>query len=133
MDVRLSAGVDWHSDALPDGGGVVSQCAGGALPRYRSPIGIFIQFWFFLTPVIYALDRVAGPLAQLVRWLNPMASLVEFYREILYGNAVAFGQIPTPNLPALDSVLRVLLTALATLAIGYWYFQRRSGEFGERL
>lgn len=104
--------------------------------RYRDTvhlISIFIQFWFFLTPVIYALDRVAGPLAQLVRWLNPMASLVEFYREILYGNAVAFGQIPTPNLPALDSVLRVLLTALATLAIGYWYFQRRSGEFGERL
>ncbi|GIW03061.1 MAG: transport permease protein [Roseiflexus sp.] len=104
--------------------------------RYRDTvhlIGIFIQFWFFLTPVIYALDRVAGPLAQLVRWLNPMASLIEFYREILYGNAVAFGQIPTPNLPALDSVLRVLLTAFATLAIGYWYFQRRSGEFGERL
>ncbi len=96
-------------------------------------IGIFIQFWFFLTPVIYALDRVVGPMAQLVRWLNPMASLVEFYREILYGNAVAFGQIPTPSLPALDSVLRVLLTALATLAIGYWYFQRCSGEFGERL
>ncbi len=96
-------------------------------------IGIFIQFWFFLTPVIYALDRVVGPMAQLVRWLNPMASLVEFYREVLYGNAVAFGQIPTPSLPALDSVLRVLLTAVATLAIGYWYFQRRSGEFGERL
>jgi len=104
--------------------------------RYRDTvhlIGILLQFWFFLTPVVYSLDRVAGPLAQAVRWLNPMASLVEFYREVLYGNVVAANQIPTPNLPALDSVLRVLLTALATLALGYWYFQRRSGEFGERL
>lgn len=104
--------------------------------RYRDTvhlIGILLQFWFFLTPVVYSLERVAGPLAQAVRWLNPMASLVEFYREVLYGNVVAANQIPTPNLPALDSVLRVLLTAFATLALGYWYFQRRSGEFGERL
>ncbi len=95
-------------------------------------IGILIQFWFFLTPVVYPLDQV-GAAAQVVRWLNPMASLVEFYREILYGNIVGAGQIPTPGLPALDSVLRVLLTAIVTLAVGYWLFQRRSGEFGERL
>jgi lipopolysaccharide transport system permease protein len=68
-----------------------------------------------------------------VRWLNPMASLIEFYREVLYGSAVAAPQVPTPGLPALDSVLRVLLTSLLVLACGYWYFQRHSGEFGERL
>ncbi len=38
-----------------------------------------------------------------------------------------------PGLPALDSVLRVLLSSLVVLAFGYWYFQRKSGEFGERL
>ena len=37
------------------------------------------------------------------------------------------------GLPALDSVLRVLVTALAALTIGYWVFQRRSGSFGEDL
>ena len=62
-------------------------------------IGILMQFWFFLTPVVYSLDAlnatVAGvPLAAAVRWLNPMASLIEFYREILYGQAV-----PAPNVP----------------------------------
>jgi lipopolysaccharide transport system permease protein len=101
-------------------------------------IGILIQFWFFLTPVVYSLggiDRMVGgvPLAQLIRWANPMASLIEFYREILYGNTVGMNQIPTPGLPALTGVLRVLVTALVILALGYWFFQRRSGQFGEEI
>jgi lipopolysaccharide transport system permease protein len=96
-------------------------------------IGILIQFWFFLTPVIYALDllNLNPSVVQAIRWLNPMAPLVEFYREILYGTAVPVGQVPTPGLPALDSVLRVLVTALLVLAAGYWFFQRRSRSFGE--
>jgi len=39
----------------------------------------------------------------------------------------------TPGLPALASILRVLLTALIMLALGYWFFQRRSGQFGEEI
>lgn len=99
-------------------------------------IGIMMQFWFFLTPVVYSIDSfnstVFGiPLAVIIRWLNPMASLIEFYREILYGQAVAVPNIPTPGLPALTSVLRVLVTSVSILTIGYWFFQRRSGSFGE--
>ncbi len=104
--------------------------------RYRDVVhlvGIMLQFWFFLTPVIYSLDAIGGVTAQALRWLNPMASLVEFYREVLYGSAVPVPNVPTPAFPAVDSVLRVLLTSLVVLALGYWYFQRRSGEFGERL
>jgi lipopolysaccharide transport system permease protein len=101
-------------------------------------IGILLQFWFFLTPVVYSLEvlhvTIGGvALAQVVRWLNPMASLIEFYREILYGNTVPGSQVPTPGLPALTSVLRVLITALVVLACGYWFFQRRSGQFGEEI
>ena len=96
-------------------------------------IGILLQFWFFLTPVVYSLDAIGGLTALAVRWLNPMASLIEFYREVLYGSAVPAPQVPTPGLPAVDSVLRVLITSLMVLALGYWYFQRKSGEFGERL
>jgi lipopolysaccharide transport system permease protein len=101
-------------------------------------IGILLQFWFFLTPVVYSLDniniKVGGvALASIIRWLNPMASLVDFYHDILYGNAVGANQVPTPGLPALNSVLRVLVTALIMLAVGYWFFQRRSGRFGEEI
>ncbi|MCU0491364.1 MAG: ABC transporter permease [Chloroflexaceae bacterium] len=96
-------------------------------------IGILVQFWFFLTPVVYSFSNVNDVTARIIRWLNPMASLIEFYRETLYGNAVVVGLVPTPGLPALTSVLRVFLTALAVLALGYWFFQRNSGRFGEEI
>ena len=98
-------------------------------------IGILIQFWFFLTPVVYSLSNMAiSPAqAQIWRWLNPMASLIEFYREILYGTAVVAPGIPQPALPAVDSVFRVLLTSVIVLALGYWFFQRRSRTFGEAI
>ena len=98
-------------------------------------VGIFVQAWFFLTPVVYAYELInlSPTVVTVIRWLNPMASLVEFYRGILYGTAVPVGGIPTPGLPALDSVLRVLITAVLTLALGYWYFQRQSGRFGEEI
>jgi hypothetical protein len=50
--------------------------------------------------------------AKAVRWLNPMASLVDFYRDILYGQP----SNPCRALPALDGVFRTLLTALVILA-----------------
>ncbi len=97
-------------------------------------VGILVSIWFFLTPVIYPLGVFGdGLAARLVRWLNPMASLIEFYREILYGNPVPVGQIPTPGLPALDSVLRVSITAGLFLVIGMWVFQRAARNFGEAL
>lgn len=97
-------------------------------------VGILVNVWFFLTPVIYPLGTFGDGLAvRLVRWLNPMASLIEFYREILYGSAVPVGQIPTPGLPALTSVLRVGVTAVLLLTVGYWVFQRAARRFGEEL
>jgi lipopolysaccharide transport system permease protein len=96
-------------------------------------IGIVIQFWFFLTPVFYSLDIMGNRLARVVRWLNPMASIIDFYRDILYGSQVAVGEVPTPGLPALDGLLRIVVTALIVLAFGYWFFQRHSGQFGEEL
>jgi lipopolysaccharide transport system permease protein len=42
-------------------------------------IDIFIQLWIFLTPVFFSLEQIATPTwARLVRWLNPMASLIDF-------------------------------------------------------
>ena len=96
-------------------------------------IGILVQFWFFLTPVVYSLDIVSPEIGRIIRWVNPMASLIEFYREILYGGQATIGTIPTPAFPAVESVLRVFVTALIVLALGYWFFQRRSGDFGEEI
>lgn len=96
-------------------------------------VDILIQLWLFLTPVFFSLDQIVSPLAaKAVRWLNPMASIIDFYRDILYGQAQQ-GAIPAPGLPALDGVLRTFLTALMILAIGAYVFHRNSGRFGEEI
>ncbi len=97
-------------------------------------IGIVINIWFFLTPIIYPLSTISeGIAARVIRWLNPLASIIEFYRDIIYGNPVPVGLIPTPGVPSLSAMLRVGVTALIVLAIGYWVFQRTSRHFGEEL
>jgi lipopolysaccharide transport system permease protein len=95
-------------------------------------IDILIQLWIFLTPVFFALEQIATPTqAKMVRWLNPMASIIDFYRDILYGQIK--NVTPMPGLPALDGVFRTLLTALVILALGSYVFHQYSGRFGEEI
>lgn len=100
-------------------------------------VDIFLQLWIFITPVFFSLDIVTGGnllAAKAVRWINPMASLVDFYRDILYGRGIPGELVPRPpSLPALDGVFRTLLTALVLLAIGAYVFARNSHRFGEEL
>jgi lipopolysaccharide transport system permease protein len=53
--------------------------------------------------------------------LNPMASIINTYQDILY-----YG-----TLTAVDFLARTAVTALIILIVGYWFFRRFSGKFGE--
>lgn len=92
--------------------------------------------WFFMTPIFYSINQVApggahiGGIAlssyDVQRWmriLNPMASLIATYRDILY-----YGERP-----GLDFFMRTAATALFFLIIGYLVFLRFSPVFGEEV
>jgi ABC-type polysaccharide/polyol phosphate export permease len=94
--------------------------------------------WFFLTPIFYPFERfseyaqMAGITfnpARLMRWLNPMASIVDGYRTILWGN------VPNSGPSAMDplALLRTFVTAVIVFIIGYYIFYRTEHLFGERL
>lgn len=79
---------------------------------------------FFLTPIWYDIDNAPQPEVGLwVRRLNPVASLVNIYQDMMY-----WGR-PTD----LDFILRTAATAVAFLFIGYMVFRRFSPRFGEEL
>jgi len=93
---------------------------------------VLMMAWFFVTPIFYPIQQV--PLetqvlgipfnAQLwLRRLNPMASIVASYRDLLYRGA------PT----GLDFFLRTAATALIVLVAGYLVFLRYSPRFGEEV
>jgi lipopolysaccharide transport system permease protein len=92
--------------------------------------------WFFLTPIFYPISEVGRNGLQIgslylssydvQRWLrivNPMASIIASYRDILYWGAK----------PGLDFLFRTAVTALFFLVIGYLFFLRFSPVFGEEV
>lgn len=87
-------------------------------------VEVVLLGWFFLTPIFYRLsDIVDERLARLVRWLNPMASLVDFYRDIFY----------LGGMPGWDAIVRTLVTVFLVLLGGYLFFLRLSPRLGEEL
>ena len=94
--------------------------------------------WFFLTPVFYSLELFGETAtlfgitfnpAQVMRWINPMASIIDGYRTVLWGTFGSDG--PVAMNPAF--LLRTFVTAVVILLLGYFVFSRLEHKFGEKL
>jgi hypothetical protein len=63
--------------------------------------------------------------------------LIANYRTVLYGGAVLVpdvGMVATPpGPPDLGFLLRTLVTGLVVLSLGWWFFNRHAGRFGEEV
>lgn len=86
---------------------------------------VLLLGWFFLTPVFYDANILLSP--QQAEWmlrLNPMASIIERYRQILYW---------PEGKPDFLFDLRTAATCLVILAIGYLFFTSMNRRLGEHL
>ncbi len=102
-------------------------------------LDVVLQAWFFLTPVFYSFETFFGPTATLfgvtfdptrvMRWVNPMAAIIDSYRTVLWGTQGSMG--PTSMDPSF--LLRTLIQSLIILFIGYAIFVRTEHLFGEKL
>ncbi len=99
---------------------------------------VVVLAWFFLTPVFYSLEIFGSEAtilgitfdpAQVMRWINPMASIIDGYRTVLWGTYESAG--PVSMNPAY--LLRTFVTALLVLVAGYYVFYRLEYKFGEKL
>jgi lipopolysaccharide transport system permease protein len=79
----------------------------------RFTIRYFMQFWLFLTPVIYPMSQVPAEYRWLIS-LNPMASFVELYKWGMLG----IGEFPARALPGSLGVTAVVFV------LGLMYFSR---------
>jgi ABC-type polysaccharide/polyol phosphate export permease len=98
----------------------------------KAIMDVAMMAWFFVTPIIYPIDilpssrQIMGLTIDIHRWtriLNPMASLVAAYRDVLY-----HGRLVGP-----DFLARTAVTSIAVLVIGYVVFYRFSPIFGEEV
>lgn len=101
-------------------------------------LNVVLLAWFFLTPVFYPFEDLGvsttimgitfNP-AVVMRWLNPMASIIDGYRTVLWGTVDSNG--PVPMDPAY--LMRTFVTAVVIFIIGYIFFYRYDHLFAERL
>lgn len=101
-------------------------------------LDVLLTAWFFATPIFYSLEDLQRPLtilgttipsAQLLRWVNPMASIIDGYRTVLWGTQSSNG--PASMDPSY--LFRTFITSVIILIIGYLFFLRTEPLFGEKL
>jgi lipopolysaccharide transport system permease protein len=83
---------------------------------------VFLQFWFWLTPIVYAGD-ILPPSIQPYLALNPMTSLVDAYHSIFVNE----------QWPNWYRLIYVLVLTLILSFLGYRLFQKHGGEMVDEL
>ncbi len=85
-------------------------------------LGVTIQFWFWLTPIVYLKSLLPEQFQFLVQ-LNPMASIIHACQQI-----VLHGQFPS-----VSSLLPTTILALLLCALGFRLYKRCAGEMVDEL
>ncbi|WP_415753915.1 ABC transporter permease [Pseudomonas leptonychotis] len=85
-------------------------------------VGIVLQFWFWLTPIVYPASILPEGIRPLIE-ANPMAALIAAYQGIF-----VYGQWPSWM-----SLWPITLLAVIFCLVGMRLFRKRSGEMVDEL
>lgn len=83
---------------------------------------IFLQFWFWLTPIVYPIEAIPLIIQKIVYW-NPMTSIIQGFQS-----ALGRGEWPT-----WDSLWFPACVTFFFLILGLSLFRRHSGEMVDEL
>ena len=83
---------------------------------------IFIQFWFWFTPIVYPASILPAELRPLLAW-NPMAAVIQSWQTVLL----------TGKAPDWAALLPAAVAALLLCALGMRLFRKRAGEMVDEL
>jgi len=84
--------------------------------------GVVLQFWFWLTPIVYTMSGLTSEVRGLMR-LNPMQPLISAYQEIFLDR----------TLPAFEPLLPLVILTIVFLFLGAGFFIARVGEMVDEL
>jgi lipopolysaccharide transport system permease protein len=84
--------------------------------------GIVIQFWFWLTPIVYPLSILPESVQKMMRY-NPMAGLINAFQNIFVGQLW----------PAWESLVPVTIVAVILCVFGLRLFRKHAGEMVDEL
>ncbi|MDX1976518.1 MAG: ABC transporter permease [Pseudanabaenaceae cyanobacterium bins.68] len=86
-------------------------------------IGVILNLWFYLTPIVYPAKAIPAAWRVWITWLNPLAVICELYRDlILVGRVDHLGEW-----------LVTLAIASLVYALGWYCYQRLRPAFADVL
>lgn len=86
-------------------------------------VSVMLMLGFYLTPVFYGSRSIGGGKHQLVFQANPMAVLVESYRDVLFEG----------SFPAAGSLVLVSAVSAAVLAVGWSLYRARRHDLVDEI
>ena len=128
-------GFSWHIVMLPYaliveyaislGFALIFACITVYLRDMEYVVNVILMAWIWATPIMYAPEAVIAqfPWLETVLRINPMASVMYLYRDVLY-----YHQIPT----TIDICLP-LIWGIVLLVLGELIFMKLEGNFAEEL
>ena len=85
-------------------------------------LNIVLMAWFYMTPIVYSIDMVPTEYRGILL-INPMSSIIMFYREILYYKKA----------PDFSFFGNIVLYSIIMIFIGYFVFERLQKSSAEEL
>ncbi len=128
-------GFSWHLIILPYallveylialGFALIFACITVYLRDMEYVVNVILMAWIWATPIMYAPESVVDrfPWLETVLRINPMASSVYLYRDVLYYH----------KLPTRVDVILPLAWGLVLLLVGEFIFMRLEGNFAEEM
>lgn len=86
-------------------------------------MGVVLNLWFYLTPIVYPASIIPEAFRGWVFWLNPLAAIAEVYRDL-----ILIGEIKHWGEWGIVSVI-----SLIVFGIGFWCYQRLRPAFADVL
>ena len=86
-------------------------------------IGVMLNLWFYVTPIVYPSSAIPESFRIWVVWLNPMKAIVELYRDL-----ILIGEVRHWTEWALLSVV-----SIGVFTIGLWVYRRLRPAFADVL
>lgn len=84
-------------------------------------INFIVQMLFYATPILYSADMFNGTKLSFLIKLNPMATIINSYRDILFYK----------QMPDLKLIFLVFVISLGLLFFGYFIFKKLKKGFAE--
>lgn len=86
-------------------------------------LAVLTNLWFYVTPIVYPANVIPEPWRAWVLWLNPLAAIVQVYRDL-----ILTGQVEHVAEWAIATVVSILV-----FASGFWVYQRLRPAFADVL